>query len=414
MTLLSLSQLIIRYNLKSMKQNKYLVVLTVLVAVFVFAGAVRAKTGVDKNDIHKRVIAHTEEEVDRAVSSGCHVVREAKTLKALSCPQGVAESLSLAEDVRVFASEEDEEADISNLSQVSTKSANANHQIGADIVQSSGNTGSGRKVVVLDTGYNYLHPELSSSYLGGKDFVNNDNDPMDDEGHGSHVAGIITADGIDPKAKGVAPDAGIISGKVLDNTGSGYFSDVVAGIYWAVNGPDGIYGTSDDFNADAISLSLGTSAPYLYKGFCDGVLPDLTTAIKYAVDRNITVVVAAGNSGKAGVSLPGCISYSTTVGAVDGNDRVASFSGRGNALDITAPGVNIYSSVLGNFYATWSGTSMATPMISGVIALMKNAHPAYTQSEVENKLFSTAKDLGLSGKDKDYGWGRVRANLAVQ
>lgn len=403
-----------------MNFKKYLVAIVALVAVLIITETVSAQGFVDKKFSHKRVIAHTEEEVSNAVSLGCKVVRETKTLKALHCPRGAVESLSLADDVRVFALEsEEEEVDVSGLSQVRIKSANANQQIGADIVHNNGNVGSGRKVVVLDTGYNYLHPELSSSYLGGKDFVNNDDNPMDDHGHGSHVAGIITADGIDPNAKGVAPEAGIIAGKVLDETGSGYFSDVVAAIYWAVNGPDGAYGTStlginDDFGADAVNLSLGTGAPYTYKGFCDGVLPDLTNAIKYATQKNITVVVAAGNSGNSGVSIPGCVSYSTTVGAVNSNDKVASFSGRGNSLDITAPGVSIYSSVLGNLYAAWSGTSMATPMVAGVTALIKNAHPAYTRSQVENRLFSTAKDLGKSGKDKDYGWGRVRANLAVQ
>ncbi|MEK7477908.1 MAG: S8 family serine peptidase [Patescibacteria group bacterium] len=396
-----------------MNFRKYSVAVVSLVAVLALVGTVSARVVVDKSDTHKRVIAHTEEEVGQAVSLGCEVVRDAKTLKALRCPSGVAESLSLAEDVKVFALD-DEEVGVLRGPKPSATSASANQQIGADIVQAAGNAGSGRKVVVLDTGYNYLHPELSSSYLGGKDFVNNDNDPLDDQGHGSHVAGIITADGIDPNAKGVAPDAGVIAGKVLDQNGSGYFSDVVAGIYWAVNGPDDIYGTSDDFNADAISLSLGTGAPYTYKGFCDGVLPDLTNAIKYAIQKNMTVVVAAGNSDGSGVSIPGCVSYSTTVGAVNSSDKVASFSGRGNALDITAPGVNIYSSVLGSSYATWSGTSMATPMVSGVVALMKYSHPTYSQSTVENKLFSTAKDLGKFGKDKDYGWGRVRANLAVQ
>ena len=395
-----------------MNFRKYSVVIVALITVFALVGTVNARVAT-KSDTHKRFIAHTEEEVSKAISSGCEVVRDAKTLKALRCPQGVAESLSLAEDVRVFALD-DEEVGVLRGSRPSIMSASANQQIGASLVQTSGNTGSGRKVVVLDTGYNYLHPELSSSYLGGKDFVNNDNDPMDDQGHGSHVAGIITADGVDPNAKGVAPDAGVIAGKVLDSTGSGYFSDVVAAIYWVVNGPDSIYGTSDDFNADAISLSLGTGTPYVYKGFCDSVLPDLTNAIKYAVQKDVTVVVAAGNSGNSGVSIPGCISYSTTVGAVNSSYKVASFSCRGSALDITAPGVNIYSSILGNVYATWSGTSMATPMVSGVVTLMKYAHPTYTQSQVETKLFSTAKDLGRTGKDKDYGWGRVRANLAVQ
>jgi subtilisin family serine protease len=279
-------------------------------------------------------------------------------------------------------------------------------------VQSSGNNGTGRKIVILDTGYNYLHPELSSSYLGGKDFVNND-DPFDDNGHGSHVAGIITADGVDAKAKGVAPGTGIIVGKVLDSSGSGYFSDVVAAIYWAVDGPDGVYGTADDFNADAISMSLGTSSLYTYRGFCDDVMPDLTNAIKYARSKNIIVIVAAGNSGSTGVSIPGCISYSTTVSAVDSKDKIAAWSGKVDAVDISAPGVNIYSTWLGTSYKTASGTSMATPMVSGVVALIKFAHPEYTVDQIENALFNTAKDLGKKGKDTSYGWGRIDAYGAV-
>lgn len=373
----------------------------------------RAKVGADGPKAHKRVIAHTEEEVEKAVSSGCEVVRKAKTVKALHCPPEAAAALSLAEDVRVFAMR-DAEASAASQRRIHAASASANQQIGADIVHAGGNTGSGRRVAVLDTGYNYLHPELSSSYGGGWDFVNNDNDPADDQGHGSHVSGIITADGINPNAKGVAPDAQIIAAKVLDETGSGFFSDVVAAIYWAVDGPDGLYGTTDDFSVDAINMSLGTGAPYVYKGFCNTALPDLTTAVKYAVDRNITVVAASGNNGGAGVSIPGCISYSTTAGAVDGKDKVASFSGKGSALDITAPGVGIYSTVLGSGYASWSGTSMATPMLGGVAALVKFIYPAATQSTVESKLFSTAKDLGKAGKDTSYGWGRVRADLAVQ
>ena len=399
-----------------MKAKKYLIIVVILVAVFALVGTASAQIGANKNGRDKRVIAHSKEEVDKAVSLGCEIVRDAKTLKALRCPEKVAVSLSLADDIKVFAleNEKDDVAGRGNQFRVGTASGSANEQIGARIVHASGNTGSGRKVVVLDTGYNYLHPELSSSYLGGKDFVNDDSDPLDDEGHGSHVAGIITADGVNPSAKGVASDTGVIVGKVLGSDGSGYFSDVVAGIYWAVNGPDGIYDNADDFNIDAINLSLGTGAPYLYKKICNEILPDLTSAIKYAVEKNVLVVVAAGNSGNAGVSLPGCISYSTTVGAVNSNDRVASFSGRGSALDITAPGVNIFSSILGNAYAAWSGTSMATPMVTGVVALMKNAHPFYTQGQVENKLFTTAKDLGKRGKDTEYGWGRVKANLAVQ
>ena len=188
---------------------------------------------------------------------------------------------------------------------------------------------------------------------------------------------------------------------------------LLAAIYWAVDGPDGVAGTADDFNADAVSMSLGTSQPYTYKGYCDTVLPDLTTAIKYAVDRNVVVVSAAGNSGNAGVSIPGCISYSTTIGAVDKYDKIASFSGRGKALDLVAPGVNLYSAWLSG-YKTASGTSMATPVVSGSVALVKAAHPTYTAAQVENALRTTAKDLGKAGYDTSYGWGLVNAAGAVQ
>ncbi len=354
-----------------------------------------------------RVVAHTEKELKDALEKGCKKVREAKGMKALVCSEGSAVSLGLQEDVRVFALSDDD-------MKILPMDTRANAQISANTVQNAGNNGDGRKIVVLDTGYNYIHPELQSSYLGGKDFVNDDNDPIDDNGHGTHVAGIITADGVSSTAKGVAPKTGVIVGKVLDASGSGYFSDVVAAIYWAVDGPDGVANTEDDLNADAISLSLGTSPPYTYKGYCDSVMPDMTNAIKYAASRGVSVVVAAGNSGSSGVSLPGCISYSITVGAVDSRDRIASFSGRGNAVDITAPGVGIYSTWLGTSYKSASGTSMATPAVSGVIALIKYAHPEYSTAQIQNALLKTAKDLGKKGFDTSYGWGRINAYNAVK
>ncbi|HLC31318.1 MAG TPA: S8 family serine peptidase [Candidatus Nanoarchaeia archaeon] len=376
----------------SYKRLVSMVVVVLLFSVFVVAHSDTSEHSSGK----KRVIATNEREVYNALDSGCQVIRHIKEITVLACSVPVADSLGLQEDIRVFALD-----------------SGANIQIGADTVQLSGNTGVGGKVAILDSGYNYEHPELVSSYLGGKDFVHDDSDPMDDNGHGSHVAGLITADGIQSKARGVAPSAGILAVKVLGSDGSGYFSDVVAGIYYVVDGSDGIYGTADDFGVDAISLSLGTSAPYVYKGYCDGVLPSLTTAIKYARDRNVLVVVAAGNSGSAGISLPGCISYSTTVGAVDSNNKVASFSGRGNALDIVSPGVSLYSAWLGNSYVLASGTSMATPVVSGVVALIRSAHPDYSDEQVESALLKTAKDLGRKGKDKDYGYGVVDAYKAA-
>ncbi|MBI2676188.1 MAG: S8 family serine peptidase [Candidatus Aenigmarchaeota archaeon] len=375
-----------------MKVN-YLSVL-VAVALVISATAILAVSVQPHGNGKARVIAHTEKEVSDALAKGCKVVRDAKTLKALTCPEAAASELGLQEDVRVFA--------------LDTKS---NVQINADDVHLVGNTGAGRLVAVLDTGVDYNHVQLSDSIVKGRDFVDDDNDPMDLNGHGTHVAGIITANS--GTAKGVAPDANVLAVRVLDASGSGFFSDVVAAIYYVVDGPDGLAGTADDFSADAISMSLGTSQPYTYKGFCDNVLPDMTNAIKYARDKNVLVVSAAGNSGGAGVSIPGCISYSTTVGAVDSTDKVARFSGRGNAVDITAPGVGIYSTWLNGGFATASGTSMATPMVSATAALVKAVNPAYTDEQVEQALTKTAKDLGKAGFDTSYGWGRVDALGAV-
>ncbi len=367
-----------------------------LIVVF-FGGGMVTNAASDRNNI-VRVVAHTPDEAQRGLARGCAIVERGRALIALECPGAVATALGFKEDIKVFAQD-----------------AGANTQIGADLVHAGGNTGQGRTVVVLDTGYNYNHPELALSFGGGLDFVNNDSDPMDDNGHGSHVAGLITADGVNSRARGAAPDTTVVAGKVLNASGSGYFSTVANAIYWAVDGPDGVFGTADDFGADAINMSLGTGAPYLYnKSFCDNVLPALTAAIQYAVNRGVVVVVAAGNSGSAGVSLPGCISYSTTVGAVNKSDKIANFSGRGPAVDIVAPGVNLLSSWLGSEYIYASGTSMATPVVSAVVALVRQAHPAYTQAQVETALFSAAKDLGKAGKDTTFGWGRVRANIAVR
>jgi subtilisin family serine protease len=372
-----------------------------LVASLVFAGLLKDALAKTENDRVKskpvRVIVRGEQKLSAAAATQeCDIVRETRGLKAMICPQEIASKLGLEEDPKLYKAD-----------------SGANSQVGANSVKNSGNSGSGRKVVVLDTGYNYKHPELSSSYLGGKDFVNNDKDPMDDNGHGSHVAGLITADGKKWAARGAAPGVGIIAGKVLDDEGEGYFSDVVAAIYWAVDGPDGKAGNSDDFRADAINLSMGTGPPDLYKTHCDGKMPEMTQAIKYARDRGVVVVVAAGNYGSSGVSIPGCISYSVTVGAVNKEDKIASFSGKGRGVDLSAPGTNLLSSSLGSTYARNSGTSMATPVVSATVALIKHEHPWYSATKVRQVLIDTSIDLGSEGRDYSYGYGRVSAVAAA-
>jgi len=290
----------------------------------------------------------------------------------------------------------------------------ANSSVDAIAVQALGLTGRGRKIVVLDTGYNYNHPELQSSYLGGTNFVDKNGDPFDNNGHGSHVAGIITADGINPRAKGIAPDTGIIAGKVLDARGNGYISDIVAGIYWAVDGPDGIFGSEDDFHADAINISIGSNGSYIYLStFCDSAVPSMTDAIQYAVDRGVVVVAAAGNNGVNGVSLPGCVSYSLTVGAIDRSNSLASFSGIGPSVDVVAPGVGLYSASLGTAYKSMDGTSQAAPVVSGAIALFKEAFPDASVDDINRALLPTAVDLGWVGQDSRYGWGLMDTYQAL-
>ncbi len=345
------------------------------------------------------LVAFNEPQAASAITSGCIITTEKEDFTAVDCPPDAELMSGLVQNPILEAGD-----------------INVNDQVGATILQTNGNQGAGRKIVVLDTGYNYNHPELNSSYLGGHDFVNNDNDPMDDHtngqgvppGHGSHVAGIITADGLDPRARGVAPQAGIIAGKILDYQGSGTWDKMIDAIYWAVDGPDRIYGTADDFRADVINISVGGGS---YNSICDNadnITQRTAKAIQYAKDNGVLVVTASGNVSN-GVVLPGCIDAAFTVGAVDRSDRITNFSGRGPTVDIVAPGVNIYSTLLNSNYGNKTGTSQATPVVSGVAALLKAANPSYNAYQLEQAITSTACDLGSVGKDSIFGWGRITA-----
>ncbi|MBI3859133.1 MAG: S8 family serine peptidase [Thaumarchaeota archaeon] len=277
----------------------------------------------------------------------------------------------------------------------------ADTQISANQVWSLGLTGSGVKLAVLDTGIDTTHPEFSGRILACASEVKGARTCEDDNGHGTHVAGIAGASGVDPLGKGVAPSVSFMIDKILDKTGSGSLSQVISGIDWAVaNG------------AQIISMSLGT-APVDAGGTlsnCDSVYPTFTVAINDAVAAGVTVVAAAGNSGTGGLGAPGCISSVIAVGAVDSTDTLAWFSSQGAAMKdhgISAPGVNIYSSWLNGGYKTLSGTSMATPMVSGTIALMLTQSPGLTPTEVRTALFSTAKCLTSPCPNTMIGYGRV-------
>lgn len=271
-------------------------------------------------------------------------------------------------------------------------------------------------VAVIDTGIDAEHVDLD----GGKviawvDYVNGKTAPYDDNGHGTHVAGIIAGTGDGNSAyRGVAPGAALIGLKVLDSQGSGSFSDVQAAIEWCIN-------NKDKYNIKVINLSLGSSSS------SDGT-DSVSQAANAAVDAGIVVVIAAGNEGPAKYTIgsPGAAEKVITVGAGadvgEGGYFLASFSSRGPTADgrikpdIVSPGYHITAPKAnsGDGYVEYSGTSMATPFTAGVVALMLEANPNLSPQDVKSILAQTAIDWGPEGKDIDYGYGFINPYEAIK
>jgi len=273
-------------------------------------------------------------------------------------------------------------------------------RIDADLVHPY-NKGAGVKVAIIDTGIDYTHPDLDGNFnseLLGYDYVNSDNDPMDDAGHGTHCAGIVAAEDNDAGVVGVAPEANLYAVKVLGASGVGYTSDVVKGIEWAV-----------DNNMDVISMSLGGSS-----------LTSLEEACDAAYSNGLVLVASAGNYGvptgnnpkATTVRYPAAYDSVIAVSATDDTDTIASFSSRGPEVELAAPGVNINSTYLNNAYTLMSGTSMAAPHVSGVAALLIS-NGLTDPDDIREALQSTAEDKGASGWDTEYGWGIVDAYAAL-
>lgn len=248
--------------------------------------------------------------------------------------------------------------------------------IKANQVHATGNTGSGVKVAILDTGIDGNHQDLN--VRGGASFVPSEPNALaDGDGHGTHVAGTVAALNNTTGVLGVAYSADLYAVKVLDSTGSGTYSGIIQGIEWAVAN-----------NMDVINMSLGGSSG--------------STALQQACDNaynsGVLVVAAAGNSGTRGkqntIGYPAKYASVMAVGAVDSNNARASFSSVGTELEVMAPGVSILSSVPGNQYASYNGTSMASPHVAGAAALIMAGNPGLTNVQVRQKLVNTAKPLG--------------------
>ena len=255
-------------------------------------------------------------------------------------------------------------------------------------------TGNNVKIAVLDTGISSTHPDLTVS--GGINLAGKSKNKKwdDDNGHGTHVAGIIAAKNNSIGVIGTAPDAELFAVKVLDAYGSGYISDVIEGIDWAVEN-----------NMDIVSMSLGTTT-------YSQALDDATAN---AYNSGVLLVAAAGNNGDGNLSTndvqyPAKFNSVIAVSAIDSNNIAPFWSADGAEVELTAPGVGIYSTWLDGGYVSNSGTSMAAPFVSGVAALVKSKNQSMTPQEIRDALAYGALDLGDAGGDRIYGYGLVQAD----
>lgn len=266
-------------------------------------------------------------------------------------------------------------------------------RVDADIAHANGETGDGADVAIIDTGIDQTHPDLSANVGEGKAFVAGTGTPLwqDDNGHGTHCAGIADAIDNSQGVVGVSAQATLHAVKVLTASGSGLTSDVAAGIEWTA-----------DQGYDVGSLSLGGGESDLLRDACT-----------YAEGKGVLLVAAAGNSGPCSdcVGYPAAYDTVVAVSATTENDQLADFSSTGPQVELAAPGDSIYSTFLGGSYATLSGTSMACPHVSGAGAqLMANG---YTNTEARQQLRQTAEDIGLSSNEQGSGLLDVAAALGV-
>jgi len=298
----------------------------------------------------------------------------------------------------------------------------ASPTIKATQVNTMGYTGKGKTICLIDTGIqphkDFTDPKTGKSrIIAFKDFVNNRTEPYDDNSHGTHCAGDAAGNGLESGGKYVGPasEANLIGVKVLDGNGSGSFSDVIAGIQWAVE-------NKEKYGIDIISMSLGGYAQYSWKE------DPVAQAVEKAVEAGITTVIAAGNSGPTAktIATPGIAPNVITVGAFNDmgtldrkDDKIASFSSRGPTRidnltkpDIVSPGYDIMATSNKGGYKSLSGTSMATPIVAGVVACLLQANNKLSPKEVKEVLMKTAEDRGLDPNTQ--GAGYIDAEKAIK
>ena len=260
-------------------------------------------------------------------------------------------------------------------------------------------TGTSVPIAIVDTGVSPSHPDLSDKLLPGFNAINGGTDTSDDEGHGTAMAGVAAADSDNGKGiAGVCWGCSIMPVKALSGDGMGDDATIALGIRWAT-----------DHGARIINLSLG--------GPDDTQI--LRDSVQYAHDRGVLLIASSGNGQAEGnrINYPAAYDLVTAVSATGNTDVVTGFSTTGDFVDISAPGVGIWSTQWtpeGDTYAPENGTSPAAPYVSGVAGLVWSVRPDLSNDAVRCVLEASADDKGTPGKDSDYGWGRVNALKAVQ
>jgi serine protease AprX len=269
-----------------------------------------------------------------------------------------------------------------------------------------GYTGEGVAVALIDTGADGEHKSLEGKIVAFKDFVNNQTDPYDDNGHGTHCASLVAGE----KGTGVAPGSELVVIKVMDKEGACYLSDAINALDWCLE-------NKERYGIRVVSFSVGGESPSDGSSLLD-------EACNKMVENGLVMCVAAGNSGPAASSIviPGDAENVITVGAVDSSGNIFELSSRGPTAkgdtkpDLVTMGVDVVSALAGskNGKSSLSGTSMAVPQVSGAVALLLQARSDLAPADLKRVLLKTADDLGPSGQDNVYGYGALNLTGALQ
>ncbi|WP_456277608.1 S8 family serine peptidase [Bacillus sp. AK128] len=243
-------------------------------------------------------------------------------------------------------------------------------------------------VAVLDTGINSSHPDLSGRILPGYDFVNKDSNPSDDHGHGTHVAGIIAANANSIGITGIDFSAKILPVKVANHEGLLSTSNIIEGIYYAI-----------DQGAHIINMSYGSTARSELE----------ENALKEAYSKGITLIAASGNDGSSTIHFPAAYPYVISVGATDKLGKRAGFSNYGELIDLSSPGVDIVSTNFKGGYVSGEGTSYSAPIVSGIAALLKAKNPMWGPNEITWALQKGASAVSREEWNGSTGFGIVNA-----